>query len=120
MNQVTIRPNLNTKDQITVHEGRLGRKLDSVYAITIKCDDTVVRKSGNKEAFVNSNKTVHAGLIGTITKLIMPTENSSLIRYNPHKGDKSFTLNGELYVGGGIITMIGHKAYYICGENEAN
>ena len=30
MDKVTIRPNLNTVDQITIHSGRLGKKLDIV------------------------------------------------------------------------------------------
>ena len=113
MDKVTIRPNLNTRDQITIHRGRLGKKLDSVYAVSIDCSDIVLRASGRDEAFLKHNKTVHAGLIGKITDLIMPKESDPLIRYNPHLGDDSFTVDGKLYIGGGIVTMIGHKAYLV-------
>lgn len=113
MNKVTIRPNLNTRDQITIHRGRLGKKLDSVHAVSINCSDIVLRASGRDEAFLKHNKTVHAGLIGKITELIMPKDTDPIVRYNPHAGDDSFTVNGELYVGGGIVTMIGHKAYLV-------
>ena len=113
MDKVTIRPNLNTADQITIHSGRLGKKLDSVHAISINCSDIVLRASGRDEAFLKHNKTVHAGLIGRITDLVMPKESDPLVRYNPHVGDDKFTVNGNLYTGGGIVTMIGHKAYLI-------
>ena len=113
MDKVTIRPNLNTVDQITIHRGRLGKKLDSVHAVSINCSDIVLRASGRDEAFLKHNKTVHAGLIGKITNLIMPKDTDPIVRYNPHSGDDSFTVNGELYVGGGIVTMIGHKAYLV-------
>ena len=113
MDKVTIRPNLNTNDQITVHRGRLGKKLDSVHAVSIECSDVVLRASGRDEAFLKHNKTVHAGLIGKITKLVMPKNIDPVVRYNPHVGDDSFTIDGELYVGGGTVTMIGHKAYLV-------
>lgn len=113
MDNITIRPNLNTRDQITIHQGRLGKKLDSVYAVSINCSDIVLRSSGRDEAFLKHNKTVHAGLIGKITEFIRPKDTDPLVRYNPHKGDDCFTVNGELYIGGGIITMIGHKAYLV-------
>ena len=113
MDKVTIRPNLNTVDQITIHRGRLGKKLDSVHAVSINCSDIVLRASGRDEAFLKHNKTVHAGLIGKITDLIIPNNTDPIVRYNPHKGDDSFTINGELYAGGGVVTMIGHKAYLV-------
>jgi len=113
MSKVTIRPNLNTTDHITIHNGRLGKKIDSVRAVTINCSDIVLRASGRDEAFLKHNKTVHAGLIGKITNLIMPKESDSLVKYNPHDGDDSFTVDGKLYVGGGTVTMIGHKAYLV-------
>jgi len=117
MDKVTIRPNLNTRDQITIHQGRLGKKLDSVHAVSINCLETVLRSSGRNEAFLNHNKTVHAGLIGKLTDLVMPKDTDPLVRYNPHLGDDSFTVNGELYTGGGTVTMIGHKAYLIEREH---
>ena len=43
----------------------------------------------------------------------MPKESDPLVRYNPHLGDDSFTVDGKLYIGGGIVTMIGHKAYLV-------
>ena len=113
MDKVTIRPNLNTVDQITIHRGRLGKKLDSVHVVSINCTDIVLRSSGRDEAFLKHNKTVHAGLIGKITDLIIPNSTDPVVRYNPHKGDDSFTVNGELYTGGGVVTMIGHKAYLV-------
>jgi hypothetical protein len=111
--KITIRPNLNTSDEITVHNGRLGKKLNSVKTITINCNDTVVRLSGNNEAYINNNKTVHAGLIGEIIDFISPSETDPRVIYNPHVGDEEFTVNGYSYNGGGIITMIGHKAYLV-------
>ena len=111
--KITIRPNLNTSDEITVHKGRLGKKLNSVKSITINCNDTVVRLSGNNEAYINNNKTVHAGLIGEIIDFISPKETDPRVRYNPHIGDEEFTVNGSTYKGGGIITMVGHKAYLV-------
>ena len=113
MDKVTIRPNLNTVDQITIHAGRLGKKLDSVHSVSINCSDIVLRASGRDEAFLKHNKTVHAGLIGKITDLIIPKDTDPVVRYNPHSGDDSFTVEGDLYVGGGIVTMIGHKAYLV-------
>tara|TARA_B100001059_G_C17785545_1_gene556848 strand:+ start:506 stop:856 length:351 start_codon:yes stop_codon:yes gene_type:complete len=113
MEKVTIRPNLNTNDKITIHRGRLGKKLDSVHAISIECTEVVLRASGRDEAFLKHNKTVHAGLIGKITSLIMPKDIDPVVRYNPHAGDDSFTIDGDLYIGGGTVTMIGHKAYLV-------
>ena len=113
MDKVTIRPNLNTNDQITIHTGCLGKKLDSVHSVSIVCSDIVLRASGRDEAFLKHNKTVHAGLIGKITDLVVPKSTDPVVRYNPHAGDDSFTINGELYVGGGTVTMIGHKAYLV-------
>ena len=43
----------------------------------------------------------------------MPKDTDPLVRYNPHAGDDSFTVNGKLYTGGGTITMVGHKAYLV-------
>lgn len=113
MSKVTIRPNLNTSDHITIHSGRLGKKLDSVRAVTINCSGIVVRASGRDEAFLKHNKTVHAGLIGKITKLVLPKESDPMVKYNPHNGDDSFSVRGKLYTGGGTVTMIGHKAYLV-------
>lgn len=111
---ITIRPNLNAKGMITIHCGRLGRKLDSVSAISIKCFDTVIRPSGLRLARDHGDKTVHAGLIGELCDLYLPSQPQlQEIVYNPHNGDTFFHINGVKYSGGGVVTMIGWKAYLV-------
>lgn len=113
-NKVTIRPNLNTYDQCTIHDNRLGSKADSVYTVTIQCIDTVIRKGGQKLAEKHGKKTVHAGLIGYIVPTIkVNTKIHPRVRYAPHKGDKFFTVHGVEYKGGGLVTCLGHKYYLV-------
>ena len=111
---MTIRPNLNAKGMITIHCGRLGQKIDSVSAVSIKCFDTVIRPSGFRKAFKQNEKTVHAGLIGELCELCLPCQSQlQEIVYNPHNGDTFFHINGVKYSGGGVVTMIGWKAYLV-------
>lgn len=111
---ISIRPNLNRRGEITIHKGRLGRKQASVKAVSIKCTDAVVRPSGQNLAQNKSEKTVHAGFIGQVLpEVIMPTSSSTPVTYNPHKGDKEFKVNGKSYTGGGVITMVGYKAFKV-------
>lgn len=112
--KISIRPNLNRRGEITIHKGRLGRKQASVKAVSIKCTDAVVRPSGQGLAQNKGDKTVHAGFIGTVLpEVIMPTASSTPVTYNPHKGDKEFKVNGKTYSGGGVITMVGYKAFKV-------
>tara|TARA_R110002110_G_scaffold92555_26_gene241558 strand:+ start:153 stop:518 length:366 start_codon:yes stop_codon:yes gene_type:complete len=118
--KVTIRPNLNTGRKFdttaesTIHAGRLGRKLGSQETVSIICTDTVVRPAGQQSAQEDHNKTVHAGLIGELLdQVIMPLPNSPRVEYNPHRGDTFFSVNGEVYVGGGVVTSIGHRSYLV-------
>ena len=112
--RVSIRPNLNSKGEVTIHTGSLGRKLGSVRAVTIECDSVVVRPSGQAIAQKEGEKTVHAGFIGRLhPEVIMPKSDDPSVTYNPHKGDKEFKLNGKPYEGGGLITMVGWKAFKV-------
>tara|TARA_Y100000310_G_scaffold309540_1_gene353748 strand:- start:564 stop:1811 length:1248 start_codon:yes stop_codon:yes gene_type:complete len=111
--RISIRPNLNSKGEVTIHTGSLGRKLASVKAVTIKCEGVVVRPSGTKKA-VAGDKTVHAGFIGRVMPfVIMPKSGDPAVTYNPHKGDKEFKVNGKTYEGGGVVTMVGWKAFKV-------
>lgn len=111
---ISIRPNLNRRGEITIHKGRLGRKQASVKAVSIKCTDAVVRPSGQSLAQKKGDKTVHAGFVGTVLpEVIMPDASSTPVTYNPHKGDKEFKVNGKTYSGGGVITMVGYKAFKV-------
>ena len=115
---ITVRPNLNTgkstPPQSTIHEGRLGRKLDSVAVITFHCNDVVIRPSGEMKAR-HGEKTVYAGLIGEINEkgIILPSKEDPQVEYNPHIGDRHFHINGVPYYGGGTITAVGHKYYKV-------
>jgi hypothetical protein len=99
---------------VTIHTGSLGRKLGSVRAVTIECDSVVVRPSGQNLAQKKGDKTVHAGFIGKLhPKVVMPKSGDAPVTYNPHKGDKEFKVNGKVYEGGGLITMVGWKAFKV-------
>lgn len=112
--RISIRPNLNSRGEVTVHKGSLGRKMASVRAVTIRCESVVVRPSGQSLAQEKGDKTVHAGFIGRVnSEVIMPDSSSPAVTYNPHKGDKEFKVNGKVYEGGGLITMVGWKAYKV-------
>jgi hypothetical protein len=112
--RISIRPNLNSKGEVTVHKGSLGRKMASVRAVTIRCESVVVRPSGQSLAQKKGDKTVHAGFIGRVnSEVIMPDSSSPAVTYNPHKGDREFKVNGKVYEGGGLITMVGWKAYKV-------
>lgn len=125
--KVTLRPNLNTGKRCkttgeyltapmtTIHTERLGAKGNSVPTATIRCTDTVVRPSGQKKAELEGKKTVHAGVIGYLVPTIKadPTTHPR-VNYAPHRGDTFFHVNGVKYVGGGLITAVGHN-YYLVG-----
>ena len=121
--EVTIRPNLNTgpryntPSESTIHDGRLGAKLDSREVITIYCTSTVVRASGQSLA-QTGKKTVHAGLIGDLKdEVIMPCMvNPIRVSYNPHKGDTCFHIEGVPFTGGELVTIVGHRAYLANGD----
>ena len=112
MKNVSIRPNLNKKDELTIHNGKMGRKISGAKKITILCKSVTVRPSGNMQA-VAGVKTVHASLNGDIIPFVSPNELSKAVQYRPHFGESSFTIDGEKFTGGKIITMIGWKAYTI-------
>ena len=121
LSPISIRPNLNAKGQITVHNGKLGQKWFSIEKVSIYCESTTVRPSGQRKAEVDGEKTVHAGLNGHLRSFCPILDCSLPLTYNPHKGDKSFYIelpNGEreAYTGGGIVTMIGWKAWLICRD----
>ena len=124
MATISIRPNLNTgarfgsAPQITIHKGALGEKLDSVERVTIACSGVIVRKGGQRLAELKGDKTVHAGFKGSLVSFVEPPESALRVVYNPHLGHDRFyveSANGELseYVGGGLITMIGWKAWLV-------
>ena len=123
--KVTVRPNLHTgkkcketgeyltQPESTIHNSRLGTKLDSVYTCTIKCVGVVVQPAGTEKA-MKGNKTVHAGVIGFITETIpVNTKIHPRVRYAPHRGDKYFHINGVRYEGGGYVTCLGHEYYLV-------
>ena len=112
MKNVSIRPNLNKKDELTIHKGKMGAKISGAKKITIFCKSVTVRPAGNMQA-VAGVKTVHASLNGDIIPFLSPNELSEEIKYRPHLGESCFTINGEKFTGGKIITMIGWKAYTI-------
>lgn len=64
---ITIRPNLNQKGFTTIHEGRLGRKLDSLEQGIIKFKEEVIYKGTLAKIRAGSHKTVCAGLRGVFT-----------------------------------------------------
>ncbi len=112
--RISIRPNLNSKGEVTVHSGSLGGKLASVSMVTIECDSTVVRPSGQSLAQSQGEKTVHAAFIGKVhPTVIIPQKGDEAVTYNPHKGDTEFSWKGKPYQGGGLITMVGWKAFRV-------
>ena len=110
---ISIRPNLNKKGILTAHDGRLGKKVGHFTVATIRCSATVVRPAGQRKAEKEGEKTVHAALIGEPVKVVFPSPHSPLVEYAPHKGDTTFHIGGVPYFGGGIVTMVGHKAYLV-------
>jgi hypothetical protein len=113
--KVSIRPNLNSrsKEILTVHKGSVGKKLAHVRVCTIKCTGTVVQDSGRKKVAQGGHKNVHAGLVGTIhDEVIMPKAGDPLVKYNP-RTDTFFHINGKKYEGGGLVTMVGWKAFKV-------
>lgn len=114
---ISIRPNLNHKNHITLHKGTMGTKLDSVSQVTIDCVSVTVRPSGCVKA-LNGDKTVHASLNGKLAPFEPVTSTACPITYNPHKGDTGFYVEREdgsriPYEGGGVVTMIGWHAWLI-------
>ncbi len=115
---VSIRPNLNSKGQVTIHNGKLGLKWFSISQVTINCTSTTVRRSGQKKAEEEGIKTVHASLNGELHHIVLPSSSSLPLTYNPHRGDDAFYIinndgTKERYTGGGLVTMIGWKAWLI-------
>lgn len=117
MSGVSIRPNLNAKGQVTIHSGVMGRKIDSLTEVTIRCTGVTVRPSGQRKAEEEGDKTVHASLNGDLIPFVPVTDSAIALTYNPHKGDKDFYIDlptgREIYNGGGIVTMVGWKAWLI-------
>lgn len=111
--QVTIRPNLNKNQIITVHKGRLGKVESYRKAVSIRCTNTVIRPAGHARAKAGL-KTVYAGLIGELIDEVVPVQPDSIeITYRPHLGDDTFKVNGEEYTGGGIVTGVGWRFYLV-------
>lgn len=81
--------------------------------ITILCESVTVRPYGRKIAQSQGKKEVHASLNGTLVPFIEPTASSPQIKYNPHKGDQGFHIDGIPYEGGGIVTFIGWVPYLV-------
>jgi hypothetical protein len=101
--QVTIRPNLNKNQIITVHKGRLGKVESYRKAVSIRCTNTVIRPAGHAraKAFKNSVRRFK----GNYLDEVVPVQPDSISRYTyrPHLGDDTFKVNGEEYTGGGMI-----------------
>jgi hypothetical protein len=111
---VTIRPNLNKKPLNSIHRARLGKVLEHREQVSIRCSSVVVRTRGQELAEKESQKTVHAGLIGDLLDTVYyPSSESLRVTYNPHLGDRCFYVNGRPYDGGGIVTAIGWDYYLI-------
>ena len=110
--QVTIRPNLNMKPYTTIHKGKLGLKMDSKLCVSIICNHTVIRNSGLMKVRKQGEKTVFCGLVGELLDyVVIPSPQDKIIKFNPAYND-SFTVNGEVYKGGGIVTAY-HGRYYL-------
>lgn len=111
MAKYTIRPNLNRRDQSTLHSNTLGGVDTYIYHGIFKADSYVVRPSGARVLAQEGKKTVHAGFIGHLITEEMPDiKGLERITYRP---DMLGFYVGETKVKSGMIAFVGWKYYLI-------
>ena len=111
MTKYTIRPNLNRRDQSTLHSNTLGGVDTYVFHGTFKASSYVVRPSGARLLIQEGKKSVHAGFIGELISSELPSvKGLKRIIYKP---DKLGFFIENTKVTQGYIAFIGWQYYLV-------
>ena len=107
-----IRPNLNKKGQVSIHNGPLGNVLRYEEKITVLVTSSLVRKGAAKRIKDGASKFPMASLVGEEIGFIQPTPNAKRVQYNP-KTDDDFHIGGEPLNFPMKVTFIGWTPYLV-------